>query len=346
MINSIKIENFKSIKNYKFKLNNLTVLTGLNSSGKSSLIQAIRMVNKFNQTNDCLLPSHGGFTELLSKNTDHHSFIFSLEIENKLYVLTNTKENSDLNTPLPNLFIEYISAERLGPRSNLPTLHSNWTNIGERGEHLADYAILFEESTIHKEIRHPHNDSKLLKHQLQSWMQEISPGVNLEFESNVKHDSSFLEVDNFRATNSGFGISYSLPIMLAILNLTSPENNISTNHTVQKWFENKINPILLIENPEAHLHPMGQTILGRLCARASKCGLQVIVETHSDHFIDGVRLEAKHNNDLDSGIYYFSKNENLETKIERIEINNDGSLSKWPKGFFDQISLNLRELSK
>ncbi|WDZ73574.1 AAA family ATPase [Vibrio harveyi] len=48
--------------------------------------------------------------------------------------------------------------------------------------------------------------------------------------------------------------------------------------------------LVIIENPEYHLHPKGQSYLGRLIALTAEAGVQVIVETHSDHLINGMRL--------------------------------------------------------
>ena len=78
---------------------------------------------------------------------------------------------------------------------------------------------------------------------------------------------------NYRATNVGFGLSYVLSVLLALL---SPPGTLC-----------------LIENPESHLHPRGQTKLAELAARAAKAGVQVFAETHSDHFMDGVRIAVK-----------------------------------------------------
>ena len=77
----------------------------------------------------------------------------------------------------------------------------------------------------------------------------------------------------FRATNVGFGLSYILPVITAML--TPPGT------------------LCLVENPEAHLHPRGQTRIAELAVRAAMTGVQIIVETHSDHFLDGVRIAVR-----------------------------------------------------
>ncbi|HBL4201750.1 TPA: DUF3696 domain-containing protein, partial [Salmonella enterica subsp. enterica serovar Derby] len=84
-------------------------------------------------------------------------------------------------------------------------------------------------------------------------------------------------------------------------------------------------------------------------AIASSCGVQIIVETHSDHFIDGVRLAVKNVGATlaqKSIIYYFTREKDKDTKIEKIRIKEDGKLTSWPEGFFDQSTINLSKLAK
>ena len=50
---------------------------------------------------------------------------------------------------------------------------------------------------------------------------------------------------------------------------------------------------MVVENPEAHLHPSAQTKIGEFIALIASCGVQVVIETHSDHVVDGIRLSLK-----------------------------------------------------
>ena len=118
---------------------------------------------------------------------------------------------------------------------------------------------------------------------IDDWLQEVSPGAHLELEQVISADAIVagftfnrpgdVRSRRHRATNVGFGLSYVLPVMLALL----------------------VRPgtMCLIENPESHLHPRGQTKLAELAARASSAGVQVFVETHSDHFMDGIRIAVR-----------------------------------------------------
>ena len=128
-------------------------------------------------------------------------------------------------------------------------------------------------------------------------------------------------------TMTGFGISYILSIVTAGL-----------------WCSSLNNVSLLIENPEAHLHPAAQSRMGRFLEYLADAGIQVIVETHSEHIIDGARVQAawmKQTDDI--RIYFFSK-EKENIHVETIDVDENGELSEWPKGFFDQKSQDLRDL--
>lgn len=107
--------------------------------------------------------------------------------------------------------------------------------------------------------------------------------------------------------------------------------------------------ILLIENPEAHLHPLAQSRLMRLiCKRLIECPhLQIFIETHSEHIINGARLCAlKDDADLkaftnkDISIYFFDK----DFSVKQLEVKKNGRIPNWPEGFFDQQTKDLNEI--
>ncbi|OHU86489.1 MULTISPECIES: DUF3696 domain-containing protein [Pseudoalteromonas] len=355
MLNSIHIKSFKSVVDEKFLTKKLTVLTGLNSSGKSSIIQALRMAVRAGKGASPYIRGLGNFPELKSVFTPPgESILFHLTFDDGDFMLGFKKDTYFTNGEfLPNL--EYIGANRLGPSSHLPIFKEKGTSyftVGEQGEFCADFYKNFERVSVHERLRKQGKEggSNLLRHQLQLWMEEISPNVEFDFTKEPKHDLSHIEINGYRAANTGFGLSYSLPIVLSSLVLSaSDELGEITNNTVRTWFEkNKTHtPIFIIENPEAHIHPSGQTALGKLLAKAASSGIQVILETHSDHVIDGIRISAK-NNDIDNTdiiINYCTKDEDGKTTVEAIEVNKKGKLSSWPVGFFDESIKNLRELT-
>jgi predicted ATPase len=106
---------------------------------------------------------------------------------------------------------------------------------------------------------------------------------------------------------------------------------------------------VLLENPEAHLHPRGQMAMGDLMARAASAGIQVLCETHSDHVLNGVRLAVKQGLLASPGValHYFSRTNDGERVLHVVDsprVGPDGRLDRWPQGFFDQWDIALERL--
>ncbi|MBC7382200.1 MAG: DUF3696 domain-containing protein [Bacteroidia bacterium] len=99
------------------------------------------------------------------------------------------------------------------------------------------------------------------------------------------------------------------------------------------------------------MHPQGQAKLGELIARAASGGVQLIIESHSDHLFNGIRVAIKNGfvKSDDVSVFYFVRDENSNEHITTIEqpiIESNGRLSHKPKGFFDEYSKQLDELIK
>jgi predicted ATPase len=181
----------------------------------------------------------------------------------------------------------------------------------------------------------------LLHRQVESWLSEISPGVIVDFMEQPTRDSflSFFKfnikdglTNNIRPQHVGFGISYALPTIVTLLSA-------------------KPDKLIILENPEAHLHPKGQSKIGEMMARAAQGEAQLIVETHSDHIINGVRVAVKEGK-LDPEkvkIFYFDRNPDSKEHysfVREMNIDADGRIDYWPEGFMDEWDKNLMELLK
>ena len=185
-------------------------------------------------------------------------------------------------------------------------------------------------------LRHADADQTTLLSQINAWLKVVSPGVELKITPMPKADVALagfafsrqrdVMTKPFRATNVGFGLSYALPLIVALLAAQNDD-------------------LVIIENPEAHLHPGGQTRLAELAARAASAGTQVILETHSDHILDGLRLAVRRAiiRPEQIALHYFQR-EGLDAKITTPVIRPDGRLDIWPEGFFDQHEKNLSSL--
>ncbi len=169
-------------------------------------------------------------------------------------------------------------------------------------------------------------------------MSEISPGIHIHAIMQNATNSVALGyafnngtqlTADFKPQNVGFGLTFVLPVLTSILRAEKGD-------------------LLIIENPEAHLHPGGQAVLGQLCAIAANNGVQLFIETHSDHFLNGVRVAIKENkiDCQDVKLFYLERNSgNIhESLVVTPEIYEDGRLNHWPKGFFDEGDKQLEKL--
>lgn len=366
MIRRINIKNLKSLVDIDLELSNLTLLTGLNNSGKSTLIQAIRMYIKSYYNNSPLLEGHGRFYDLLSKTVSKKQKI-EIKIdyscgEDELIIAEDGIVNAK---KVPELL--YVGADRLGPQLHLPlnTAFDSKLSIGDKGEYVVDFIkrLIDDGFIVNEALEHPASKGTAFEYALKGWMSEIAPNVEFEFSINSKADIGSTEIDNYRPIHVGFGLSYTLPIVAAALGalaeLPGSENSSldlrgilssNQNSSLRSWLESKKeNGILLIvENPEAHLHPQGQTAMGKLLSLVANNGVQVIVETHSEHVMDGIRIAVKEKiiDCKKVQFNYFVKNLDGHSEIQRPQIDSNGKLSFWPKGFFDQTLKNRAILAK
>ena len=167
------------------------------------------------------------------------------------------------------------------------------------------------------------------------WFEQLMPTSILRLERVTNPDSnaagfSFMrregrEKQLYRAWNVGFGSLHVIPVLMALLAQSGS--------------------LCLIENPEAYLHPRGQTKLSELAVRASLAGLQVVIETHSDHFFDGIRIAIRNRmiSPDNVAIHYF-QHTGTKADVTSPTMDSDGRLSSWPEGFFDQHEENLSKL--
>jgi predicted ATPase len=213
------------------------------------------------------------------------------------------------------------------------------THVGEHGEYVLDFLERHERDLIPSVLHHPQSQGETLKYNVDAWLEEISPNVKFSHLTDAKRDISYATFDEFRPPNVGFGLSYTLPVIVLLLGMTAQwqDNNLKTGRDV----------LVLLENPEAHLHPRCQTTMGKLIALTVATGVQVMVETHSDHLMDGIRIAVKENllPASKTAFHYFTL-ENGFSQIESPQLHDNGKLDYWPQGFFDQTMKNRAILAR
>lgn len=333
MISSLHIQGFKCFDDELFEIGPLTLVSGLNSSGKSTFLQAIRLIYGYGTP----LAKLGPLEELTSKL--HTEFSITLISHAGEYNFCHPEsKNYDYPYVEPTQ-MSYISASRLGPELHLPICADGMRGqtIGERGEFVLDYLEYHSElAGLPKQLRRKEANSSAVHANISEWLGLISPGVRLKWEPIPKADLVRGEYNGHRPSNVGFGLSYTLPVIANILVDAALIANGIHDSTV-----------ILLENPEAHLHPAGQTQLGILIGRAVSCGVQIIVETHSDHLLNGIRIAVKEKilPAIDTSFYYFTYNfETEKSTVAQPVLDSLGYFDEWPDGFFDETEKNLERL--
>lgn len=365
MIAEIGIQNFKAFKKLSISPVSLNVLAGMNSMGKSTLLQTMLLLRQSNGAlsegrallNGELVNIGRGSDALYQystekeiqfylKNMDGYERLWKFGYYPERDILLSDKKYDPADLNLFSLFddnFQYLNAERLGPQETYKTSSFHVIQkrqLGIHGEYTVHYLNAYGSDKIsHKPLRHEKARTDLLIHQTEAWMSEISPETKLNTTPIPGTDLVLLDVqfgtksdytNRFRMSNVGFGISYVLPVVVALLSAT-PER------------------LIIIENPEAHLHPRGQAEMGRLIARAAEAGAQIFIETHSDHIINGIRVAVKQQL-VDKNkvrLFYFERvNEENEqyAKVTPISIDHKGELSNYPKNFMDEWNNQLFQL--
>ncbi len=366
MIRSIKLENFKCFSSQHLDFGNLTLLSGLNGTGKSSVLQSLLLLRQSHQQgllSKGRLSLNGDLVQIgtardaLHDGAQEDTIGFELAWKDSTSARWTFADDAEADVlaarsaPVPDLMLrhelfgesfQYLCAERIGPRTSLPTSDfavRHLRQVGSRGELTAHFLAVYGSQKVAAEALRQPSASHLLKDQAEAWLGLVSPGTRLQVTPHAGLDLvqlaySFVSGKDvsspYRPTNVGFGITYALPILVAVL-AADPGS------------------LLLIENPEAHLHPRGQVAFGEFLALAAGAGIQLIVETHSDHVLNGIRLAA-HNGKLspeEVRIHFFAwRQEEGEARHEVISprIDRRGRIDVWPDDFFDQWDKSLEEL--
>jgi predicted ATPase len=368
----LKLERFKCFESISVKLSRLTALTGRNSVGKSTITQAIRLYREAisQERIESSIYLNGGefllgtFDEIINQSDlsgGSDGFAISLDAGDGAFTVKfSAADDSDeceyvkarLSAPVeladvaPWHFI-YLSAERHGPRlrqSDPNDAGTTGLSLGAHGEFAAEVLVNNQTSRVEDGLIHPSllsgamSGNALLNSNVEKWLSTIVGEINIRATRPPRLGLPLLEFKRPDAksdwqfpTSFGFGVSYTLPIILA--GLLMPKNGM-----------------LIVDSPEAHLHPAAQTAIASFLARIAASGRTVILETHSDHVIDGLRLAIADPEQpieaADCIFHYLDRDQENGVVHYDLAPREDGSLPKWPVGFFDQTADNLRRMSQ
>lgn len=369
MHRKLTIENFKCFsEKTEIRLGKMTVCLGSNSVGKSTVIQACILlrqiyekavlfegtqIRKYNvQLNDVYglqlgdaehIKSSKNRDDICLKLDDRYEFDLVSDEHRPMEMTVKNRYDADKMSSYKGLFSKsfyYLNAERMGPR-NYQTIHSETADdCGVYGENTMHLLSVLGPRKVEEERCFGLDENKRVNtfsKQVEYWMDYVIPGIEINADdmtdlriSKMSLRQPALDTGFLSPYNFGFGISYVLPIILTGLMAESGS-------------------VFLVENPEAHLHPKGQSHIGYFLATMAFAGLQVIVETHSEHVLNGMRIAALKNgmSPEDISINFFSINTYggvTYHSVENIRLNERMDLEDWPEGFLDQEEEDLRTL--
>lgn len=378
MIKNYNLHNFKIHDNTNLELGRITLLTGVNGMGKSSVIQSMLMLREsfikrdlpdnlnlrgdsfyvgmsssivnWNPTDDAKhLVIEFTATDDDEKNVDKCRFSFNYLAPDKTYLESNPDDTSyDVarlkSISLFNKDFQYLSAFRYGPMEDYQSdeIYVDQNRQISKSRGRGEYGIYFLEKFGSENIPipqlnyNPETETDLsLKRQVELWMNEIAEGTSLKIDQTGnqyklklafrRQGKSPFWVD---ALNTGFGISYTLSLLTAILS-------------------SKPGALILLENPEAHIHPAAQAGLMRLISLAAAYGVQFIIETHSDHIVNGALVGLKREIlPADSvSIYFFERDSDSYNALPtKMEITEECRITNGPDGFFTQLQSDMEVL--
>jgi predicted ATPase len=377
MIDQVQLRNFKCFEKLTLTLGPLTLLTGFNAAGKSSVLQSILLLAQGVRQNVWRKAVHangpllrlGIPQELLMKGALEKTIGIRLAAEGsfvdwslnprsedgtqlKAHVFAgdSTGRQADVGDELREIArpiikrlkgAVYIGALRVPQHEFYPApdmaarIHAD---VGTDGQFAPWWFQEWMDEEIENDRAHPEEKALTLRRQLNAWATDAFGFVEFNaVRPRRKSRMTSLEIrtsetDDWRQpANVGYGLNYAFPIYLAGLLVERDQ-------------------LLIVDSPEAHLHPRAQSRLGAFLACIAAAGVRIIVETHSEHVLNGIRLAIRRGNlkPNETAIYFFDQ-KGLSDKsiahITRLLVGESGQISDWPIGFFDQSERDLASLA-
>ena len=387
MLTQLDLRFFKCFDHLRLPLAPLTLLTGFNASGKSSVLQALVLLHQTMREHEWSTRLAlngtalrlGTMPDVVDEVSGRDRFNISLGYDANVYEWTFRGDRHDLSMVVQSVGLNfrgeelpkelryllppewtatnqpkkkndldfaldenekrsvkslvrhlrnltYITAERIAPQEVyvLEDPHVVST-VGPQGEHAVSVLHWGRDESVLDELTLPESPPLRLR-QVEERMRTFFPGCRLDIQPISRTNAVTLGLRTSDATgfhspvHTGFGLTQTLPIVVAALSAVQ-------------------NDIILIENPEVHLHPAGQALMGQFMADIARAGIQVLVETHSDHVLNGVRRAVKESRLAADqvAIHFFRSRSTDLPQVQSPALDKDGNIDDWPEGFFDQF---------
>jgi hypothetical protein len=259
------------------------------------------------------------------------SFAFSAATLNKLGSLAD-----EIRSVGPALLDELSRIIYLGPVRQLARRDYVWSgrmpaHIGDDGGRAVDVLIA---SGVAQQAKGggqgDADDGGRIFRETERWLRELEVAEGLQvralgrsarYELLVKHRGAVVNLKDV-----GVGVSQVIPVVVAAL-FAKPGH------------------IVIVEEPESHLHPLAQAKLAELLASvsAARC-VQFIVETHSEHLFRRMQtLMARQQVQPGQAAMYFVEREGQAAKLRELKLDDLGRVANWPEKFFGDALGETRE---
>ena len=372
MLTRLDLRHFKCFERLTLPLGRLTLLSGANASGKSSIMHALALMHQTIREHewstrlmlngvavrlgialDVIDQEHGRRAFELGLVDGQTPYLWRFRGERYdmsmavSYVNAGGEERRDpdaLHRLMPRgrggeslarrlEGLSYLTAERMGPREVYALEDPQMTPVvGCRGEYAV--SLLYSggsESVLAGLVLQDAPPTRL--HQVAKRMDQFFPGCGLDIRRVQDANAVTLGLRTSNSTSfhrpihTGFGLTQVLPLLVAAVSAD-------------------LDDVLLVENPEVHLHPSGQAAMGEFLAEVAAAGVQVLVETHSDHVLNGVRRAVKKRilSPDDAVLHFFRPRGEVgdgASQVESPRLDSQGRVDAWPVGFFDQFDKDM-----
>jgi CRISPR-associated Cas5-like protein len=354
-VDAIVMKGFKCFDVLRLELGQLTLMTGFNGGGKSTALQPLLLIAQALRLGSAAtLPLNGPLVRLgtagdIAPMASEQPMVLRAEGPQGAVTFRPALQSGDRILPLavPAEGLEhtrlaralatlsFLGAVRIGPEDAFPIPERiEMPDVGYDGRYAPYWYDRLVDEDVAEPRRFPGVEAATFRKQLDAWLGYLFPGA----EANVQNVVSLSQMNlQFRLSalgswrrpsNIGYGLTYAFPILVALL----------AAHEDQ---------VILIDSPESHLHPSAQSQMGWILAWFANAGIQIIIETHSDHLLNGVRLAVRDEKlrPQELRIHFFKGPNGRDHGVTMPAIGAGGEIYEWPAGFFDQGEKDLSRLA-
>ena len=352
MLNNLTINNYKCLTDCSLELKPLNLFAGPNSSGKSTVLQALLTASD-NVTEK--KGKHGlknrrteasNFNDVRNFVTNAKSYEIGISYNGEeptvlcftpgddSYQTTLVEQSADASSDLLGILgsdnLLYLPATRPGGAYAQPINPDSENKLGRNGEFVIDYyakhrlepldaALILAPGTQTLEGQVNHQLDKLTGYRLV--VETVGNNHYVKYETRSGKQLFPYHV--------GTGVSFITEVIIACF--ATPRGGM-----------------VITENPEIHLHPKAQADLIDFMTKVAKAGVQIIIESHSDHLFNGIRrLISQEKLALsDVSVYNFRQDGNGLTRAERVEFTPQGGIRSYIPGMFEQFDIDLDAILK